>query len=258
MHFLGLALLIVAAVEIRNRVGKPTIVIDRERIEAMLPGGEDTRLDRTRVERAVREAVHDEILYHEALRRGLAARDEIRTTLIQVMRATVDPIIPEPTDDALARYRETVPEAFRFPPRVAFEHVSFRSLDDIPSDTLLERLRHGEDPTGLGQPVRLANPFPSTYRPQIERVLGAPFAARVFELPPGQWHGPIPSNRGVHFIRVTERSEAEDIPFEQARPILRENWIRREKERELNRTIREMAEAYHIRLPRELQSAWPP
>ena len=39
---------------------------------------------------------------------------------------------------------------------------------------------------------------------EVARELGTAFSTAVFELPVGDWHGPIESGYGVHLVRVEE------------------------------------------------------
>ena len=41
--------------------------------------------------------------------------------------------------------------------------------------------------------------------PELDRVFGPGFAARVRALPPRQWSEPIPSAYGTHVVRIDER-----------------------------------------------------
>lgn len=46
---------------------------------------------------------------------------------------------------------------------------------------------------------------------EVARQFGEMFAAKLPELSPGQWHGPIESGYGVHLVFVSERTE-ESVP----------------------------------------------
>lgn len=68
----------------------------------------------------------------------------------------------------------------------------------------------------------------SEFRNADERAVanqfGAKFAARVFELAPGSWQGPIESSQGLHLVRVTAEVPAQLRPFEEVREELVELW----------------------------------
>ncbi len=68
----------------------------------------------------------------------------------------------------------------------------------------------------------------SEFRNADERAVanqfGAKFAARIFELAPGSWQGPIESSQGLHLVRVTALVPAQLRPFEEVREELVELW----------------------------------
>jgi PPIC-type PPIASE domain len=68
----------------------------------------------------------------------------------------------------------------------------------------------------------------SEFRNADERAVanqfGAKFAARIFELAPGSWQGPIESSQGLHLVRVTALVPAQLRPFEEVRDELVELW----------------------------------
>jgi hypothetical protein len=58
----------------------------------------------------------------------------------------------------------------------------------------------------------------------VANQFGARFAARIFELAPGSWQGPIESSQGLHLVRVTALVPAQLRPFEEVRDELVELW----------------------------------
>ena len=68
----------------------------------------------------------------------------------------------------------------------------------------------------------------SEFRNADERAVtnqfGAKFAARIFELSPGPWQGPIESSQGLHLVHVTALVPAQLRPFEEVRDELVELW----------------------------------
>ena len=259
VHFLLAAALIVAVRHVIRQLAMPEIRVDRVMVESAatrLAGESGVDSESVADQAAVRQAVTDELLYREALRSGLADSPAVRDTLASLMRNQLDPVLAEPSDSELREFMRRHAERYRFPPQISFEHVSFRPGTDVPAN-LLDRLRAGADPAQFGERVWLANPLPSTYRPLLERVLGAEACERVFKLPVGEWHGPVESSRGQHFVRVRSRSDGEMIPFEQARPTLLANLLSERRERFVRQRVRELAARYRILLPVEFAEFWP-
>ncbi len=260
VHFLLIAALIITVNEWRKSTMRPEIRITTAEIASTsdkLAQRYGLTPENFTDETAVREAVIEEILYQEAIKSGLTNSPAVKDTLINLMRSQLLPTIADPTTEQLQEYRRQNAENYRFPPRLSFEHVSYRADSGVPPK-LLARLQAGEDPGKFGEQVRLANPLPPTYQPQLERLLGEEVVAEIFKLPLGTWQGPFQTQRGIHFIRLIERTAGDDIPFEQVLPTLRENWISEQQERGVMQAIEDLGAGYRIHLPAGMEAAWPP
>jgi parvulin-like peptidyl-prolyl isomerase len=64
---------------------------------------------------------------------------------------------------------------------------------------------------------------------EVASTLGTEFAARVFGLDPGAWHGPVASAYGFHLVRVEERVAAQPRAFEEVREDVAEQWRHAER-----------------------------
>lgn len=192
--------------------------------------------------------LEDEVLYQEALRSGLTKDNRVRSLLIQTIRTSLRPIVSAPSEAELEALRAESPETYRFPERASFEHVSFTASEPIP-EGLQERLRAGKAEAGLGGNVQLPNPLPLTYRPQIERLLGEEFATALAKLPLNEWHGPLRSTRGVHFIRVNVYEPERDMPLAEIRPTLVAAWMGRKETALLSQKAAEFRRSYRVVMP---------
>ena len=47
--------------------------------------------------------------------------------------------------------------------------------------------------------------YPPQSRDQIRDLFGPRFAGRLFELPVGEWSGPVLSSYGMHVVRIRQR-----------------------------------------------------
>ncbi len=236
------------------------IEIDQAAIDSLVLGTDkEKRLTGLDADAAgiVRKTVEDEILYREALKRGMTESLPVRELMIQMLRRELEPVVPEPTDDQLRALRKESAGSYRFPPRISFEHVSYPgNFSQVPSD-LLDRLNNGEDPKLFGRRIQLANPLPLTYKPHLDNVLGKGASDFLFRFKPGQWYGPVKSLRGIHFVRILSKSGAKDMPFAQVRETLKSNWEREQKLKAVNAAVRRMASAYRIIVPKAYEGALP-
>jgi parvulin-like peptidyl-prolyl isomerase len=123
-------------------------------------------------------------------------------------------------------------------PRISFKQIFF-SRDqraDAAADAR-EALRQLSRPDAtasaaeLGDRVSIKSEFRNADTRAVANQFGAKFAARVFELAPGSWQGPLESSQGVHLVRITERAPAQLRPFDEIRGELVEMW-REQSQRE--------------------------
>jgi hypothetical protein len=130
---------------------------------------------------------------------------------------------------------------------VSFEHVSFSSAAEAPPD-LLETLRKGGSVPSSAA-MRLPNPMPMTWMPQIEKMFGNDFVTAINSLKPGEWNGPITSTRGVHFVKIRDFTQPRDIPMDEIRTALKTKWITGRQKAAVSEKVAEFRKGYKIILP---------
>jgi hypothetical protein len=248
LHFILCAAVLLA---IHRYFGKPEITVTPEIIAGLYQdfesraGRPPTPAER---EKLLNDHLDDEVLYREALAKGLEQDSRVRTLLIQTMRTTLRPVLSEPTDAELESLRREIPEAYRYPQKVSFAHVSFAVEKDIPPD-LLDRLRAGHAHEGLGTLAKLPNPFPPSEPSQIDWMLGTEFREALVNCADATWCGPFKSRRGVHFVRIISRELPRDLPLADIRPKLGAIWIARKESAEVAAKAAELRQSYRIVLP---------
>lgn len=153
--------------------------------------------------------VADEVLYREALRRGLDKGDPvIRRRLLQSMRFALEAElqVPEPSEAELAAFAQKQP----LPGHGAsysFRHIFF------------SRERRGpaaqSDAAALAATMVAGDPFlhgsevSGKRRQQIAANFGEAFAASVTGLTPGQWSQPLASAYGWHRVILQSREPSD-------------------------------------------------
>ncbi|MDQ8207421.1 peptidylprolyl isomerase [Coraliomargarita sp. SDUM461003] len=252
VHFALIAFVMLGVHSIYQSFSKPEIVLTEAQVEQMKVAAEKETLETgNQIETAqlVRTYIEDQILLEEALRRDLTESSQVKELLVELIRNELKPVLREPSDEELIELRQTTPEEYRFPPRLSFEHVSYRKDSTAIPDNLLAQLNSGKTPSGLGDPIRLANPLPLTYKPQLDRLLGEAVSDSLFELELGQWQGPYLTDRGTHFVRIIEKIGPMDMPFEQVRRTLQSNWESAQQQAAVDAAIHELAKPYLIEVP---------
>ena len=183
----------------------------------------------------IRDRVQEEVYCREALALGLDKDDTIiRRRLRQKMEFVNDDVIAlaEPTDDELSAYLKTHAEAFRVQRQFTFSQVYLnpeRHGERLARDTaqLLAQLRQAgdrADVSELGDPFLLEHEFRSLPASEIVKQFGEKFAAKLGELSPGQWQGPVQSGYGTHLVFVSERTEGSVPPLAEVRDAVHREW----------------------------------
>jgi hypothetical protein len=90
------------------------------------------------------------------------------------------------------------------------------------------------DFSAVGDRSLLEHRFEELPAGEVRKLFGEPFEARLAELEPGQWHGPIDSGVGTHLVLIRERTEARLPELDAVRAAVRNEWgnARRERAKE--------------------------
>jgi parvulin-like peptidyl-prolyl isomerase len=132
----------------------------------------------------------------------------------------------EPTDAELKDYVAEHPAPFRSEPRLSFSHVYFKSEGAAGIEGLLRALQSGTAKAAeTGDPFIAGFDFDDLSRSHVEQIFGEPFAASLEASPLDGWSGPVRSAYGMHLVRVSERVDAAQLPFEQIRERARREWL---------------------------------
>jgi parvulin-like peptidyl-prolyl isomerase len=211
----------------------------------------------------VRGFVKEELLARQAQELGLDRDDVVvRRRLAQKMTFLLQDNSrrAEPSDDDLHRLYEaqrsqaqTEPQTLFTRPRISFTQIFF-SRDqraDAAADAraALQELSRSDTTAPLaeiGDRVSIKTEFRNADERAVANQLGAKFAARVFDLEPGPWQGPIESSQGFHLVRVTLLVPAQLRPFEDIREQLAEMWHEQSQRENEERYFVEQLKRYRL------------
>jgi len=169
---------------------------------------------------ALGQYVRDEILYREAVERGLDRGDPtVRLVMVRkiTMLGTSQISALEPTDKEVKAYFSLRQERYRVPTTVSIRQIYFSPDlrgEQARSDAegILEKLRaqepYPEELAELGDPIMLPNIHSDRTEKELNMTFGGTFGTAVIELEPGEWQGPIESGYGLHLVKVTGRRES--------------------------------------------------
>jgi hypothetical protein len=207
-------------------------------------------------EALVSEHIRDEVLYREGVAMGLDRDDAvIRRRIRQKMEFVADLTADvEPTDTELKAFVAAHPARFRTEPRFSFSHIYFKadaagSADAAEMERLIVALNAGtQDASTAGQPFMAGSDFRDLTMSTVTQAFGESFATWIDRADPGDWKGPVTSAYGTHLVRVSERVEARDLPFEEVREAARREWLHDRKVAANNALYEKLRSRYAIKV----------
>jgi len=179
--------------------------------------------------------VREEVYYREALALGLDKDDLIiRRRLRQKMEFVANDVAAqaEPGEAELAEFLAKHPDRFRVEPRYTFKQVYLNPAkhgENLARDTaqLLAQLNQAGGNAGfaaMGDSFLLDNNFVAVPASEVAKQFGEKFAAKLGEISPGPWHGPVESGYGVHLVFVKERKEGRMPELAEVREQVVREW----------------------------------
>jgi hypothetical protein len=216
----------------------------------------------------IRDRVREEVSYREAIALGLDKDDTIiRRRLRQKLEFISEDIVaPEqPGDEELNAYLLAHAERFRVEQTFTFKQIYLdpaRHDGNLARDSaqLIERLKRvgeGADISAFGDPLMLEQSFSSERGSEVAKQFGDKFAAKLAELAPGQWQGPIESGYGVHLVRVDEREQARMPALAEVRDTVIREWTNARRLEANEKFFQELLKRYTVTIEPELPDKEP-
>lgn len=163
---------------------------------------------------AVDSYVRNEILYREALSRGMDREDpRVRMALIQKMEmmAAGQADAQSVTEEDLISFYALRKDQYKIPAKLSLKQVFFKQQNGAEEQAkkLLVQISK-QDPSDselseLGDATMLEQILIEVSATELESKFGAEFTAEVLSLPAEQWSGPVRSGYGLHLVKVFDR-----------------------------------------------------
>jgi hypothetical protein len=199
----------------------------------------------------VSNLVKEELLSREAREMRLDRNDTIvRRRLAQKLEFVLQDTarLAEPSDEELRRFYETSPDAFVTAPRVSFTQIYFRTERRSDAAAALPKLVSASpaEVARLGDRLMVEAEFRDADGQAVAAAFGPDFARAVFELPPGEWRGPVESGYGLHLVRVAAAQPAQRRDFAEVRPLVLERWRERHQREAEARFYQRLMAKYEV------------
>jgi len=191
--------------------------------------------------------VQNEVLYREAIARGLdqgddMIRERMVTKLRQVMMDSI--VVDRPTDDELRRWFEENRAYYDLPERYDFEQVGLAATTEPEAVALAAAMNSGSPPGELAARVKRYEGRP---RANVEEMFGAGFATALLAHTGEQWLA-VQSNEGWHAARVTRVLPAEPARLEAVRLQAEGEWKHLQQKQQAADAIAAIRARYEIRM----------
>ena len=263
VHFLLLGAAIFAAYSLMSNGvgGEPgKIVITQGQLASMREGFTRTWQrppTREEWEGLIRDRVREDVYYREALALGLDKDDSIiRRRLRQKMEFVTDDLAArtQATDDELNAYLQAHPDKFRVEQQFTFRQLYLnpeKHGENLARHTaqLLAKLNQAGGDTGfaaMGDPFMLDNNFTAVPAGEVTKQFGDNFTAKLGEILPGQWQGPVESGFGVHVVFIAERTQGRLPPLKDVREAVSREWDSARRVEANEKIYQEMLKRYTV------------
>jgi len=184
----------------------------------------------------------DELFFQEALEQELHLYDHsTRSSLIDIMHYRISQTIEEPSDAELVAYYANNIADYYTETTYSFTHVFFNSLPDN-TESYVSQLNDKNLLTGDN--FVHGNEFSNVTIGLLSGVFGEGFSTRLQHLSLNQWEGPIQSNYGVHFVRLTEKQMPHIVPFSDIKLRVKEDYIQHKTDQAILRKYKELKAKY--------------
>jgi len=205
----------------------------------------------------IEQQIREEVLYREALAMGLDRDDMVvRRRMSQKMEFISNDLasLAEPDDAQLQAYLEKHSKKFAIPGRISYSQVYLNATQRgeqvfADAEKLLEELSQSAidvDITMAGDSFMGGYSFNDETDFGVARIFGQLFAKQIFELPVGEWSGPVESGYGLHLVHVDSRTDSRAPSLEQVRDKVRVEWVAEQQRKTNDLLYSELRKRYEI------------
>ena len=188
----------------------------------------------------------DELLFQEAIEQKLHLHDPTtRSSLIDIMHYRISQNIEAPSDEELVAYFAANIGDYYTETTYNFTHLFFSTLPGNAQDYIFQ-LNEGE--MLAGDNFIHGNEFTNVTAGLLSGVFGKEFSTRLQQLSANQWEGPIQSNYGLHFVRLTQKLAPHIMPYSEVKQRVVEDYMQYKGDQAIMRKYKELDAKYETAL----------
>jgi peptidyl-prolyl cis-trans isomerase C len=218
-------------------------------------------------EKFLDELVKRELLYKEALKKGLDKDSEYLKKLEDFRKITLVGLLLQKeietkvkvSDQDVKAYYEKNKEKFAPVAQIRASHILVKTEEE--AKKILERLKKGEDFTQLAKKYSI-----DTVSAKNGGDLGffsrgqmAPeFEAAASKLKPGEISDPIKTQFGYHIIKVTDKKMGQVVEFEKVKNLISQNLVAEKQKEAFDSYVEGLKKSYKVEINKEALSKLAP
>ena len=249
LHFFAIAVVIFALYAILQSRGDKVLELDQREIDARIFMQEMARGDSLTEEQRQLIAslyVEEQILVQEAITLGLDNDARIHDMLAQKMRHVLSGGIIQPSETELQVHYEANLSRYETLPTVSVDELVFNTQDTLSEDLISLLVAEAEPQQLLALEQGNSSPLPRVNHIDLSNIFEPEFADTVFAASIGQWSGPFFTNRGQHWLRITERVDARLPSLSEISDQVRLDWITEKEEALLQVEVDKLWDQYTV------------
>jgi parvulin-like peptidyl-prolyl isomerase len=233
LHFFLIAAVIFALYAITQGGNENLLEISQREIDARiflqeLSRGEELSAEQRQL--ITSTYVEEQILVQEALS----------------MRHVLSANVIQPSAEELAEFYRRNSPRYETMAMVTADEVVFNSTEPLAAEVMALLQSQAEPDVLLAVEAGTVSVLPRVNPVDLSNIFEDEFSQNVFAASINQWIGPFVSNRGQHWLRVTQKAAARIPPLDEIIDRVRLDWIGVEEELLLQQEIDKLWERYSI------------
>ena len=248
-HFLIIASAISAVYWFINSNSENQINIDQQEVDARILVTELTQgftanpAQRQQIEQ---ELINNHLLVLEAYKLDLQNDARINDILAQKMRHVLSGNVIQPTQEELENFYTANLNRYTSAPRVTTDELVFNTRDSLP-ENLAGQLARGVFAENIDSDLnQTAGILPRVTQRDFASIFSEEFARQIFDAQTNTWVGPYFSNRGQHWLMITESFPVSTALLDEITDQVRLDWIVEEEDKRLEQEVAKLRSTYSV------------